>query len=449
MYQKTSQRLILLKDFFILTIFSLSIISCSIKKNVEILPPKETAPNAPDSLYAKVVSSSQVTLQWIDKATNEAGFKIERKEQGGNYIVISSVGPNVTFFEDKTVKNLINYTYRIYSYNSALSSSTYSNEANAYVYYGIPLLTTNSIDSITASSAVGSIKINNDGGAIISKKGLVWDVKPSPNLLNSNISLEGVNGFCKIGILESNTTYYVRSFATNANGTAYGNELSFKTENIDLNSGLLAYYAFSGNSKDSTTNKNDQISYNNPIYVEDRKLNKNSAIYFNGASYTLSNNIFLKTSNDYAISIWFNSNTLQPSTLINTNPHTILGVTLNYVKPNKLAYFIGDGNSGGWSVAVDQVVDYTITNQKWYNLIINFSSNLTNVTKPNTWEFYLDGKLLNTFTSNKLPSTDFTRLGFGTSFVFGNIMYFIGAIDDVRIYNKTLTSSQIEYISNH
>jgi hypothetical protein len=445
---KTSFKINALKIFIIIPLLSLCIISCSTKKE-EIPPPKQTAPNAPDSLIAKVVSSSQVTLQWLDKATNEAGFKIERKEQAGNYIVINSVGPNVTFFEDKTVKNLINYTYRIYSYNSGSSSNTYSNEASAFVYFGIPLLTTNPIDSITASSAVGSIKINNDGGAAIIKKGLVWDVKTSPNVLNSNISDEGVNGFCKIGILESNTTYYVRSFATNANGTAYGNELTFKTENIDLNGGLLAFYPFLGNSNDSTINKNDQIPYKNPTYVEDRKLVKNSAIYFNGSNYTLSNNIFLNTSKDYAISLWFKSNTTQSATLLNTSPHTILAINLNYVKPNKLAYFIGDGYSGSWSVAVDQVIDYTLSSQKWYNLVINFSSNSTNVTKPNTWDFYIDGKLLNTFTSNKLPYSNFTRLGFGTAFVFGNIDYYIGALDDVRIYNKSLTMSQIEYIATH
>lgn len=403
----------------------------------------------PDNLVAKVVSSSQVNLQWQDKSTNEAGFKIERREEGGNFIVITTLGPNVISFEDKSVKNLINYTYRIYSFNSGSSSNTYSNEASAFVYFGVPLLSTNTLDSITASSAVGSLKIINDGGAAISKQGIVWDVKTSPNVSTSNISIAGANGFCKIGILESNTTYYVRSFATNANGTSYGNEVSFKTENIDLNTGLLSYYPFSGNAKDSTLNKNDQIEYLNPSYVDDRKMNKSSAIYFNGANYTLSNNIFLNTSKDYSISIWFNSNSTQAGTLLNTSPHTILDVTLNLVKPNKLAYFIGDGNSGGWSVAVDQVVDYSITNQKWYNLIINFSSNLSNVTKPNTWDFYLDGKLLNTFTSNKLPSKDFTRLGFGTSFVFGNYMFFIGAIDDVRIYNKSLTMSQIEYIANH
>ena len=447
MTQKTSFKINIVKIFIIITLLSISIISCSTKKE-EILPPKETAPNSPDSLFAKVISSSQVTLQWIDKATNEAGFKIERKEQGGNYTVISSVGPNVTFFEDKTVKNLINYTYRVYSFNSSLSSNTYSNEASVYVYYGVPLLTTNPIDSITASSAVGSIKINNDGGSAISKKGLVWSTKTSPDISNSNICIEGVSGFCKIGILESNTTYFVRSFATNANGTSYGNELNFKTENIDLNTGLLAYYPFSGNSKDSTINKNDQIEYINPTYVEDRRLNKNSAIYFNGASYTLSNNIFYKASVDNAISIWFKSNSSQPSTLINTSPHTVISINLNYVTQNKLSFFIG-GGLGAWDVASQQVINSTISNSGWSNLIINFSSNATNVNKPNTWDFYLNGKLINTYTSNKLPLNDFVRLGLGTNFVFGNIEYFVGSIDDVRIYNKTLTASQIEYISNH
>lgn len=412
--------------------------------------PVLTIPNAPTDVKGILSAPTQIDLTWTDASNNEDGFKVERKSGADAFSLIATLGQNVVTYSDKGFTSGPTFSYRVYSYNTKGNSNN-TNEVSI-VTLGVPTLSTKSIADTTAINALTGGTVTSDGGGQVTARGVVWSTSTNPTIALSTKTVDslGVGGYNSfITGLTANTKYYVRAYATNAAGTGYGNEISFTTNTINIPNGLVAYYLFMGNSKDSSVNKNDQIEYLNPTYVEDRNSIKNSAIYFNGASYTLSNNIFMKSSNDYAISIWFNSNTLQPATLINTNPHTILDVNLNYVKPNKLAYFIGDGKSGTWSVAVDQIIDYSITNQKWYNLIINFSSNLTNVTKPNTWDFYIDGKLLNTYTSNKLPSTDFTKLGFGTAFVFGNIQYFIGAIDDVRIYNRALTSAEITYLYNH
>ncbi len=413
-------------------------------------------PLAPSNLTTSINSNSTITLNWTDNSTNETGFKIERKSSSTNYNLLGTVTKDVTNFLDSSVVFSTLYTYRIYSYNQTGSSLSYTNEASITAI-GLPVISTKAISDTGASNLITGGNVTNDGGSLIMQRGVVYSTTSYPTIINANKIIDSTNSITfttKITGLDANTKYFIRSFATNSLGTSYGNQIEVVTKYIDLSSGLVAYYTFNGNSKDSTLNHNDQIEYSNPTYVEDRKLNKNSAIYFNGNNYTLSNNSFLNSSNDYSISIWFKSNSSQPGALFNTIPHQKLGVNLNYLsgKPNKLVYFLGNGIStnGPWSIATDQFIDFTIISQKWYNLVINFSSNLTNSSKPNTWDFYIDGKLYNTFTSSKSAGIELSQFGFGAFFATRNYYsFYTGALDDVRVYDKILSISQIEYISSH
>jgi len=88
-------------------------------------------PAAPSSLGAVVISSSQISLSWTDNATNEAGFKLERKTgAGGTYAPIATNGPNVTTFNNTGLAASTEYYYRVLAYNTG-GDSAYSSEANA------------------------------------------------------------------------------------------------------------------------------------------------------------------------------------------------------------------------------------------------------------------------------------------------------------------------------
>jgi len=76
-------------------------------------------------------SAASLTLTWADSATNEDGFKVERKTGStGAYGQVAAVAANTTGYVDGSVTTGTTYCYRVRAYNSA-GDSAYSNEACA------------------------------------------------------------------------------------------------------------------------------------------------------------------------------------------------------------------------------------------------------------------------------------------------------------------------------
>jgi len=69
-------------------------------------------PAAPSGLSGQADSYSQVTIRWIDNSANEQGFRIYR-----DGLLVASVGPNVTEFQDKGLHYSTAYTYEVATYN--------------------------------------------------------------------------------------------------------------------------------------------------------------------------------------------------------------------------------------------------------------------------------------------------------------------------------------------
>lgn len=85
------------------------------------------------------------------------------------------------------------------------------------------------IDYITATSGG---EVTDDGGAPIIARGVVWSISPNPTIALSTKTSNGTgigNFTSSLTGLQNNTTYYVRSYATNSIGTQYGEEVSFTT----------------------------------------------------------------------------------------------------------------------------------------------------------------------------------------------------------------------------
>ena len=94
-------------------------------------------------------------------------------------------------------------------------------------------LTTKVVGEITASSALSGGNISNDGGTSIVDRGVVWSTSRNPTITLSSKSSDGFGAgefSSKLTNLLPSTTYFVRAYATNQNGTEYGNEISFVTE---------------------------------------------------------------------------------------------------------------------------------------------------------------------------------------------------------------------------
>jgi uncharacterized protein (TIGR02145 family) len=126
-----------------------------------------------------------------------------------------------------------NTTYYVRAYATNSEGTAYGNEVS-FVTSPIALatLTTTEVTSITSSSGNAGFSITNDGGEIIIA-GVCWSTSPNPTISDNHYGFEtyGLLSFPNINLyyLDPNTTYYVRAYATNSAGTAYGNQVSFTT----------------------------------------------------------------------------------------------------------------------------------------------------------------------------------------------------------------------------
>lgn len=96
-----------------------------------------------------------------------------------------------------------------------------------------PSVTTSFPTSITTTSAICGGNVTSDGGATVTKRGICYSTSQNPQLTNAS-SVEASNGgtgsfTCNLIGLSPNTTYYVKAYAINSAGTAYGSQKSFKT----------------------------------------------------------------------------------------------------------------------------------------------------------------------------------------------------------------------------
>ncbi len=95
----------------------------------------------------------------------------------------------------------------------------------------IPTVSTTAASSITASSATSGGNVTADGGATVTERGICYATTANPTTANTKVtSGTGTGSFtANMTGLAANTLYYVRAYAINANGTAYGSQVSFTT----------------------------------------------------------------------------------------------------------------------------------------------------------------------------------------------------------------------------
>lgn len=95
----------------------------------------------------------------------------------------------------------------------------------------IPTVTTANVTGVTATSASCGGNVTADGGTFVTDRGICWAMTNAPTIEGSHVSMgQGTGSFnCTMNNLSLNTKYYVRAFATNNRGTAYGEQKTFTT----------------------------------------------------------------------------------------------------------------------------------------------------------------------------------------------------------------------------
>lgn len=113
-----------------------------------------------------------------------------------------------------------------------------------------PIITTGAVENIGISTATFNASILDSGDTEIFASGFCWGTSPYPSLTDniSSSNLINSNGILKSSVfgLDSNSTYYVRSYASNGAGTTYGPLVQFTTDGMryigeEYGGGYVAY----------------------------------------------------------------------------------------------------------------------------------------------------------------------------------------------------------------
>ena len=188
--------------------------------------------------------------EWTTKNGVE-GYKVTSK-QNGNSIFLPLAGcidgdwTNTAygFYWTSTVNT--ENTWNAYDINFTSSSVLMNDDVRVYgrsvrPVYGpraavMPVVVTSAVTQITENSAVLGGNVMYDGNATVTERGVVYSTSPNPVITNLNNFIRpcgsGTGEFTyNATTLQANTTYYVRAYAKNEKGTAYGAEVSFTTNN--------------------------------------------------------------------------------------------------------------------------------------------------------------------------------------------------------------------------
>ena len=212
-----------------------------------------------------------------------------------------------------------------------------------------------------------------------------------------------------------------------------------------VTSGLVTKYSFnSGNANDEVGTNNLSVQ-NGATYGVDRFGNTNKASLLDGTDdYLKTTNPFFYPGNDFTISLWYksNSSTQSRQTFFNTEPHGQISVGYNWFGDGSYDIALNDGT--GWNICsnatngLDTFFVNGITATNWNHFVMTYDGT--------TWNTYLNNSTVNSC-STGTPTSTISDLFFGSISV-GPQSFFAGLLDDIRIYNRAITQSEVTLLFN-
>jgi hypothetical protein len=197
----------------------------------------------------KTINVSDITMTTVltgGTVTNDGGAEITDIgicwDTSPNPTISSnkkSYGTGIASFTGRLTGLIADTRYFIRAYATNSAGTSYGKEITFMtdqIIQGstIPTLTTIAVTSITSSSAVSGGNITDDGGGDIIVKGISWSTTPDWNIYFDDTKIYG-NGpgsgsfVSYLSNLNPATTYYVKAYAVNSVGIAFGPTLSFTT----------------------------------------------------------------------------------------------------------------------------------------------------------------------------------------------------------------------------
>lgn len=125
-------------------------------------------------------------------------------------------------------------TYYVRAYATNGLGTSYGNEIVIKTLANLPTVSTKAITNIASTYATTGGDVTNDGGAVVTARGVVWSTSSGPT---TSLTTKYTDPNSGIGSFNTTITgltvgqrYYVRAFATNSTGTSYGNEQVFTSQ---------------------------------------------------------------------------------------------------------------------------------------------------------------------------------------------------------------------------
>ena len=220
------------------------------------------ARNSYGTIYGKVLSfkTLEIVLPAVrtDSVTNitisSATIGGEVTEDGNGVVtergVVYSTTPNPTVENNKVVcgsskgaftcnltdlQDGVTYYVRAYAVNE--KGTAYGEEKSfTTTAITVPTVTTASATNISSNSATVGGEVTDDGNGVVAERGVVYSTTPNPTVENNKVVCGSSKGAftCNLTDLQDGVTYYVRAYAVNEKGTAYGEEKSFTTTAITV-----------------------------------------------------------------------------------------------------------------------------------------------------------------------------------------------------------------------
>ena len=295
---------------------------------------------------------------------------------------------------------------------------------------------TSAVTGIQDTRANSGISISNlTGNYIVQERGICWGINQNPSIDNLSYRASSNAESMVLYDLIPGQKYYVRAYAKINGVYTYGNQREFtSTTASNMTSGLVTYLPLNEDSKDYSSSGNNLTG--NAVKTISRNGVINGAFAFNGANQyltLLSPKNLPENNNAYSFSFWFKANVWnREMAIFGYGPSGTIAAS-NYVK------VMPSGGLLHYHWSLDNQFTSAFFTGLWTHLVVTYDGS--------TERYYINGQPQRNWlhpTSPLFVKPSILSLGARVVTLSTNDIkeYFNGAIDDVRIYNRSL--SQLE-----
>ncbi len=389
------------------------------------------APSAPSSLSAEALSESQIKLSW-NAVVDARGYFVYQDGERIAYVRYEDTEYTVYGLGESEA-----HQYYVTAYDNGGNESAQSNTVSAQskadaIAPSVVSVKMNDANSVTVvfSEAVDAASANDIANYAVSDGVAVASAALRDDGVTVDLTLSGAGESSEYSLTVSG----VKDASANGNAmTAYTNFISYKLE---------AYWDFEKIEEnrlyDVTGNAGLGTLLTDKVTREDNTaFGIGNGINFDGAVSSISiRKTALDMSQGFSISVMIKHDTITDSmqTILARNIYPISG-HMNFVIYQGKPMFYSTDLTPRANFTADKVV----SDGNWHHLGVTYDGSCV--------KMYVDGKLVNNYTgiSGEIRRDD---CEWAIGRLVRNINRFTGSIDEVRIYSRAITASEMEAIAS-